>query len=1423
MKIKQRAAGLLACIILLNAVSVMGNPQNKLAPGSIDPVQVNHKSAAASGSDDIAPMVEVSFEKAPTNANSVIIPTYPSDDKAEAEYYKIMLTDSLGNTVEGKETLVGSLESQGTKYRMKIEDNLKNDTQFKNGRLYKLIIQPGHYHTGANGVSVPAPLSSAGEHPVRFFVTDFNTIARENNDKIEILWEYIPGAQYELVYTAKDANSIDAVKAKDENGVGSVTATLNESNIQTVTEGGIKKVKYTVEDSLPGQKYSAYVIVKNISHSFLTTGIGNVSINTLTPKIAHAERSVSLKVFNIGDKRIALNWQLGSWVGNKLLRTIIWRKTEGEAAYAQIGTINNKGLTPPDPGKFEHDEPNKNSYYKVEFFLDDGTVLSTKEELYVPYAIREQPLKPQVPSPYSDAVKSNSAFQKKDYLVKNDDIPEDSMKPNTFHVKSINPLQVQLVWDAPTKKTEAGSTAIDHEMLYDIWVTESDELLSSTEPVVKDLAIGAADSNKLIKTQDGLSIIGFKELLTDYFNLGGEKKLLVSNKTYYIKIVAKKNYSGVVMQSIPTIIAITIDKNGDIYAPPVLPKPPLRIKTNGITDKSVAIEWLEKWYEISAVNPSHYDGTTDEEAFFAKLWNSIVYTIGDAPRLIRFANSAGNLTTHILKTQTSVNEVKAAIGETNYNLLYRDREVTLGSDVKYEVKPILYDEVIKKINASNTNVTTPAAITIEKWIVENESDTTDGWATISPATVRHTDDGLDWKENLVSGLNPNTRYIILIRAYRIDEVGKKLQQTFPSYVIATTLNDYESPEADPTVPNLNPDGVTDSSVAVWWTYNKDFDYEIVYSRVDNPNTAKPQTFKISNTPGDENYVSDGAKASVKITGLMPETTYNVWIRAKQKKGSKISAWSTPVTQKTTSLGIPDSPRGLGPAAYQSILELGKDFPPVASKYITVEWLKDVNDIESPSGNEKQQKTYSYIVEFADNPEFLDAVVVNTSGEKGGSGEGDKAKSFEVLAKNIVRFNNLIANRPYYVRVKTVLTFKDIEGAKEIIKESEYTKWVRILTKTSSDEYDGGNNDNVVVYPNPIVEDYSKDVWTIEIVDSAKIISDLMKKNEYFLTVKAQKYNSTRDAAVRRIKIPKEVIDTLSNRGMELKVITNIGEYQIPAKALSFYTAKFGAKDILQLDFTTIFDHKIASILKQYPDKLLKAEQLDILIRSKSGVTAVKKIDGYLKAKIKLNATVEYQYKNLFAYTYNFDLGSWTKEIYSIETLTDTYISYSTPVTGIYAVYERANGIASSLSTYAMQELAGAYGISSLGITYIKDGKVGRDQYINLMLGIAQGKTEIDLSSPVYSDTLAKAKASGIYVGSGSGSITEEQAIAGIVKLYELKNGYKVKASSVTFNNVSSTYREAVSKAYALGLIDNISPKRAVTYGTLCDWILQVTK
>ena len=114
---------------------------------------------------------------------------------------------------------------------------------------------------------------------------------------------------------------------------------------------------------------------------------------------------------------------------------------------------------------------------------------------------------------------------------------------------------------------------------------------------------------------------------------------------------------------------------------------------------------------------------------------------------------------------------------------------------------------------------------------------------------------VDGKNYIVNGLKANTRYVLLLRTYREieNEDGKhKLYQIFPSYVIVTTGTEHTPDEPTPTVPNLEKQAVTDVSVTVKWKYNSDFTYELVYSRLEDPNAAEGKwEFEISDDPESE--------------------------------------------------------------------------------------------------------------------------------------------------------------------------------------------------------------------------------------------------------------------------------------------------------------------------------------------------------------------------------------------------------------------------------------------------------------------------------------------------------------------------------------------------------------------------------------------
>lgn len=1406
---KRKIALLLAIVMLFNNMTLLANTQLRIPSNGLDYVSVSHGTTGSEG--DIYPKAEVSFSLVNNEQNSNPDGNYTQNDPTE--YYDIKLTDSLGESVSVERIQANALTDLNGKATVNIEEHLANSTTFKNGRLYKLVVQPGHTHYDSNDKkSYSAALDSSSNDPVRFFITDLNTTAREKDGEIELVWEYIPNAIYQLTYIDMDADTKDEVDGKGLNnytGVGSKTLTLKAESLDRFTEDGVTKVKYVLENTLPGQIYSAYVLVSGMeSNSFLTDKWENVGVNKTTPKITQSTKSIDLDVVNIGNNRIKLSWTLRSWMNGSISTVKIWRRGEGETTKSLIGTINKYGESSSDNGTYEHDEPTKNSYYQVEFILKDGSSIYTAEELYIPYALREKPLKPQVPQPFS-ALLDISKIDRNDYIVKGDDVPVEEIENNTFHVVSKDPLQIQLVWDAPIIKDVNGNSAVDYDITYDIWVANqvlTDRNTATMEPVIEDLSIAESDNDNLIKTRGTQSVVGFKTVLDKFLDKNGNKKELLANQTYYIKIVAKKAYGEIVEVSQSTIVTITVDENGDIYAPPVLSKPPLKVKEGSVTKESATIEWLERWYEIKANDMTRYNDKSEEERFFSRLWNSRVYTDNTgADPIIRF-EGGNNLTTHDLLTKQILEEVKAK--DPNYSTNYSDREVVLGSDVRYEIKPILYDTVIADINESN-DTTTPAGLKISKWVVENESNTIEGWEQITPTNNTH--DGLEWKDYTVTGLKANTKYLVLIRAYRVLEDGTKVMQTYPSYVMITTESDFDSPEATPTVPVLNADGTTDTSVSVWWTYNKDFNYKLMYGRVDDVTKATEWPFTISDTIGDKDYVADGEKASIEITGLFPETGYYVWLQASQKEGDKVSDWSNSVYQVTDELGIPDVPRGLGLADYKTILALGQDFKPLSSDYMTIEWMRDQNDIEAAEGTEEStlEKKYSYVVEFADNSKFQDALTFTVEGA--GKGEG-----YEALDKTTIKFTGLDANQKYYVRVKTVLTVTIDD--KTIIKESEFTDRVGIYTKTSDDEYDGGDNSNVIIYPEAVEETYKDGIWTYEIVDAAKITTQIQANKQYFYTITLENYKNKYDASIRRIKMPKKVLDTLINQNMALKIITNIGTYEIPGKALKYYSNQHSATDTVQFDLTRMEYSDISNYARSYPEQYESGEKLQISIKN----SQINKLDDSMTVKLKLDVVGSYNYSNFFTYQYNYATGNWNKYNYSVDTVDNSYLNYSTVYTGLNAIYERTITSSNSNASYLMNELTSAYNITGLGTTYGKNSNVGASQYVSLLLGIRLNREVINLGAGATTDDYAKAKAAGLYTSSSRGNVTKEQALAGIIKLYEINHGYQIKPSNMTFNNVSSTYREAASKAYAVGLIETMTdPQSTITYEELCDWIIQV--
>ncbi len=1302
-----------------------------------------------------------------------------------------------------------------------------------NGTLYKMSIIPYHYHKydrgGEDGKSDEwAPRTNAPA-PFEYVLTDFDTRMEGKGGSIEVSWEDsgYPDMTYQIGYIQGnyEGQSLEAIRG---NNTGNNIQYISSEDIKNNAtkyrdpQTGRNRFKYVIENNIAtGQMYSAYVVST-------TERIDNKDIlkNRETPKVVTATTEIGLSVYNAGKDKIRLEWDaqlIHAMDGEfKLAQTQIKEFGVGQESGRVIATLYGKEGA--DIGYYEYREPKESTYYQLVFIYNHqgtGQILKPEPQtgkiLYVPGELRTKPATPEIPKPIgpnTEITKQNKA----DFLVPGDqliDVPNIDLWKNdhTFHVNIGKQPYLNFVWSAYKEDTS---------LLYDIWVTDDIDIATAeVAPIVKDLSFSSGQNPEgILYTKDKEEIVGFRHNLGEYYDSDMVRHALLPNKVYYVKIVAKKKYGDELEPSLPAIVSIIFNSDGEIFAPPTISKPPLILDPESVGKTSITIAWLETWYEIMAKKPADYPVQEQKKA---KEWNAKVYTGVTTGPAIFFTNKEG-ATEHILKREQNIGVLKDIIGRDKYAQNYVDRVVKLGKNVQYEYKFMPYQDILKALESYNA--TSNNKKTVEEYIemlmrAEDDPAQDYGWKKITPKTAQ---DGeyTQWKQHTQGNLKPNTSYVFFIKPYTHDHDGTKLQASLPTWIVGTTLPDGEMEEGKPTVPVLSLNGKGDTHISVEWEYNSAFDYEIRYSRLEDPDTATGWPFEIGTEIGDPTYVENGGKAVITIDGLFPETTYNVWIRAKQKKGSIISAWSNPVTTKTDILGAPTSPGGLGVAAYNSILEAGKDFKAVDSNHITVEWQRNAVDKDLDNVSQDSQrvsKEYKYLIEIADNPEFIDKKGVTVSKETVGS----KVGNAEILSRSMVYFDELIANRPYYIRAKTILIARDQENNREIVKESVYTEQIRIITKPSEEEYDGGDKVNEVIYPNKIEETYDGTTWTYEIKDTQKVINEMVTGNQFKYVIPVEKYNGRHDAKFRVIRIPQPIVTTLLNRRMAIEIRTNILSIEIPAKALDAHMVGTTADGMVEFVFETLSLAALYDIGMGYEYGFLsKPEKMSITVKGDRGIKALNTVDALLQVKIDMPYQIDYMNRNLGGYAFDTLEGIWKKGNHQFDKI-NMQLGYTTGSIGTYAVYEktRVPGIG-ELMSQSMKNVVKTYDIVGLGTKYTPNMNVGSSDYTNIMLGIAEKRSQIKPHIGPTSQEVYRAKNSGLYIGQGSTAITQEAAVSGVVRLYELIHGISIRPQ--TSEDVSAVWRDYqsnIQKAYTLGLIDRINPKQTITYDELFSLIEQI--
>ncbi len=672
------------------------------------------------------------------------------------------------------------------------KEHLLKNRNLKDGSIYEYKVWPYHTHQTDKG-DVDAPMDSSPKEETALFLTDIKVEAKGSGNTLTVTFDnpkyndknlftgfkiyYEKGGSEVKEFNSSeviDINNKDIIHSYDAaRGVDRITYKITNDNIK---QGNIYAVKVepmsngveirTKDDLNPS--YDAARGVDRITYKITNDNIkqGNIyavkvepmsngveirtkddlnptiSIgNNISKKISFNPASfkeyrtnevhvaVSLNILENGKDFLKLKWGdlSGITTVGKIEEVSIYSGETENTITNKVGSVYSQDAV--KISSWQIQKPTKKTYYQIQIKIENlQKPIFSEIAFFDPIAVNITPNKP-------------SIYTK--IKIEND--------------KSV----LDVYWDTftrvPYSKEEEAlvdkntNLYIDKDILYDVWVTDSNQNLNKSNlPKVLE----KYDAKKLTQTNIKESKTPvYQHKINKYYTVDENgsflEKEIEENKVYYIKIVAiKPTTSGVGLESQPAEYLTYVEARGDISKPNSLSKPPLRVKKDEegkelIKPTSIPIEWNTKWFEV-------YD--TESETWYPELAvkdGNLIFgkAITDKDEVVKFYDLI------------SVEDVKNAIKEAGYadaeNLLVRNIDISQ-SNIKYEliVKP--FDEI---------NIIGGYEQYIES-ILNSESEE---WKQIQPKFSNNN----KYAEYEITELKENTRYAVLLRPYRMLRNGRK--------------------------------------------------------------------------------------------------------------------------------------------------------------------------------------------------------------------------------------------------------------------------------------------------------------------------------------------------------------------------------------------------------------------------------------------------------------------------------------------------------------------------------------------------------------------------------------------------------------------------------------------------------------------------
>jgi hypothetical protein len=728
-------------------------------------------------------------------------------------------------------------------------------------------------------------------------------------------------------------------------------------------------------------------------------------------------------------------------------------------------------------------------------------------------------------------------------------------------------------------------------------------------------------------------------------------------------------------------------------------------------------------------------------------------------------------------------------------------------------------------------------------------------------------------------LQPNTSYVIFIRTYRVFPNGQRLVSHYPAYVIGTTPPDFERPIPDPTTPVLFPvpEWTTRRNIGVRWRVQDYMVYEIRFAEFmrEYPEGGWlitweeiQEAFDDEDNPSGIRLLNGVPYYFLRIDYLFPYTLYHVWARATGTDSAgnvhgDSSQWSNPVDIRTLDIEPPAPPRNLNRANFGLI-----------------DFYNRLNDT-TYEVREPNALNISWMRIFAD-------LHLETERDDDATITGGDARVMELPTDShnaiyLVRFEELIGNRTYYVRGRTILTVErdgdrglretysyeiqvadnpdfldaivvitppaeDIPPNTNLARRA-YSIWVGVELETGEDdEFDGAHRPGQYPLPErdyeitycPITQTLSwrfrtnqrgADGLLDQNVDQ-RFISRLINQRVFTYTADLNAYGN-QPITNRNVTIPLSIIRAFDSQGITFEILAGDHSVRIPPGALD--TSEVRGLNMGVGTYVNISLNSVQGTLPALATNTSYAtvpQALNIRISADSGRQMnMSTFARPIEVRLPMDNHVAPYGVNTGLFMTGTGIHGWEEIGGTVNSATNTIsggLSRPGTVAGITRVTPpSSNGAQNHPSHGAMQRVTSRMTFTDL-IEYDPAEIVTANAFNNVMAAMLHNRNSVTMGANLPASE-ARAMQSARFLAPQNQPLTREQAMDIMIRFYELRTQQVLQPMTTPemvpgMVNVSEQFLPNMLKATDLGFISGpVVPQGELTMGelmTMLDIVIQ---